>query len=132
MQEEHYTHERKTMEKVILAVDDSASVRKFVLLSLKSKGFRVLSAQDGMEALEILAGEPVSLVITDLNMPNLDGFGLIKSIRENPTTLDLPIIVLSSLSDHDDVKRGMDLGANSYLVKPFNALRLQYEISKYI
>lgn len=120
------------MEKVILAVDDSASVRKFVLLSLKSKGFRVLSAQDGMEALEILASEPVSLVITDLNMPNLDGFGLIKSIRENPTTLDLPIIVLSSLSDHDDVKRGMDLGANSYLVKPFNALRLQYEISKYI
>ncbi len=85
-----------------------------------------------MEALEKLAQERVDLVLTDLNMPNVDGYTLIRSIRSNPDYADLPIIILSSLSKDEDIKEGMDSGANSYLIKPFNTKRIQYEVSKYL
>mgnify|MGYP002147780179 FL=1 len=108
------------------------SVRKFIALSLKSGGYRVISAVDGMDALEILPKEKVDLVITDLNMPNVDGFELVRTIRQNPMYSDLPIIILSSLADVQYIERGMQAGANSYIVKPFNMKKIQYEVSKYI
>lgn len=120
------------MQKTILAVDDSAPVRKFVMLALKSDGFRVITATDGMQALEILATENIDLLITDLNMPNIDGFELIKSVRSNPLTMNIPIIILSSLANNIDIQNGLDLGANSYLIKPFNTRKMQYEVSKYL
>lgn len=116
----------------VLVVDDSETIRKFVTFALRSRNLRVVGARDGLEALETLAAEPADLVITDLNMPGLDGYRLIKALREDPATADLPIIVLSSLSSDDDVQRGLDLGANAYLVKPFDPIRIQYEISKFI
>lgn len=118
--------------KTILVADDSASIRKFVALSLKMQGYNVISATDGMDAMEKLPHEDVSLVITDLNMPNMDGYNLIRSIRSSGNYNELPIIILSSLSSEDDIKEGMESGANSYLVKPFNAKRVQYEVSKYL
>lgn len=118
--------------KTILVADDSASIRKFVTLSLKMQGYNVISATDGMDAMEKLPHEDVSLVITDLNMPNMDGYNLIRSIRSSGNYNELPIIILSSLSSEDDIKEGMESGANSYLVKPFNAKRVQYEVSKYL
>lgn len=120
------------MKKTILTVDDSMSVRKFIALSLKSGGYRVISAVDGMDALEILPKEKVDLVITDLNMPNVDGFELVRTIRQNAVYSDLPIIILSSLADAQYIERGMEAGANSYIVKPFNMKKIQYEVSKYI
>jgi two-component system chemotaxis response regulator CheY len=120
------------MKKTILTVDDSMSVRKFIALSLKSGGYRVISAVDGMDALEILSKEKVDLVITDLNMPNVDGFELVRAIRQNTSFSDLPIIILSSLADAKYIERGMQAGANSYIVKPFNMKKIQYEVSKYI
>lgn len=108
------------------------SVRKFIALSLKSGGYRVISAVDGMDALEILPKEKVDLVITDLNMPNVDGFELVRTIRQNAVYSDLPIIILSSLADAQYIERGMEAGANSYIVKPFNMKKIQYEVSKYI
>lgn len=120
------------MKKTILTVDDSMSVRKFIALSLKSGGYRVISAVDGMDALEILPKEKVDLVITDLNMPNVDGFELVRTIRDNTMYKDLPIIILSSLADAKYIERGMNAGANSYIVKPFNMKKIQYEVSKYI
>jgi two-component system chemotaxis response regulator CheY len=120
------------MKKTILTVDDSMSVRKFIALSLKSGGYRVISAVDGMDALEILPKEKVDLVITDLNMPNVDGFELVRTIRQNVTYSELPIIILSSLADAQYIERGMQAGANSYIVKPFNMKKIQYEVSKYI
>ncbi|MFY7997936.1 MAG: response regulator [Candidatus Kapaibacteriota bacterium] len=120
------------MKKTILTVDDSMSVRKFIALSLKSGGYRVISAVDGMDALEILPKEKVDLVITDLNMPNVDGFELVRTIRQNTTYSELPIIILSSLADAQYIERGMQAGANSYIVKPFNMKKIQYEVSKYI
>jgi two-component system chemotaxis response regulator CheY len=120
------------MKKTILTVDDSMSVRKFIALALKSGGYRVISAVDGMDALEILPKEKVDLVITDLNMPNVDGFELVRTIRENPMYGTLPIIILSSLADAQYIERGMQAGANSYIVKPFNMKKIQYEVSKYL
>lgn len=120
------------MEKTILAVDDSISIRKFISLALRVMGFRLITAVDGMEALEILPNQEIDLLITDLNMPNVDGFELIRTVRANPMYNELPIIILSSLSDQKDIQQGLSLGANSYLVKPFNTKKIQYEVSKYV
>jgi DNA-binding response OmpR family regulator len=120
------------MPKTILLAEDSASVRKFVTLALKIQGYRVITAVDGMEALEILPLEKIDLLITDLNMPNVDGLKLIRTIRQDTEYQDLPIIILSSLSKDEDVNQGMQAGANSYLIKPFNKKRIQYEVAKYL
>lgn len=120
------------MAKHILVADDSATIRKFVSTSLAMLGYDVTIAQDGMDALEKLAGRPVDLVITDLNMPNVDGFEFIKSLRELDAYRAIPIIILSSLSSPEDVTRGMALGANSYINKPFEPKRIQYEVAKYL
>jgi two-component system chemotaxis response regulator CheY len=120
------------MNKTIMAVDDSATVRKFVSVSLSMQGFTVVTASDGMDALEKLPQQPVDLLITDLNMPNMDGFELIKALRENPQYKDLPVVILTSLADQASKETGAQLGVGSYLVKPFSLEKIQYEVSKYI
>ncbi|HPN36874.1 MAG TPA: response regulator [Melioribacteraceae bacterium] len=120
------------MKKVILIADDSPTIRKFVTFSLTMQGFEVISAIDGMEAMELLPKYKVDLVITDLNMPNMDGFELIKTIRQNEDYKDIPIIILSSLAGSEEIERGMSSGANSYMVKPFDPKRIQYEVAKYL
>ncbi len=120
------------MKKVILVADDSPTIRKFVSFALTMRGFEVVAASDGMEAIEYLPSKKFDLIITDLNMPNLDGFELIKSVRENEEYSEIPIIILSSLAGSDDIEKGMSYGANSYLVKPFDPKRIQYEVAKYL
>ena len=120
------------MKKVILVADDSPSIRKFVSFALAMKGFEIISVSDGMEALEKLPTGKISLVITDLNMPNLDGFELIKAIRNNEEMKNIPIIILSSLAGSEEIQKGMEFGANSYLIKPFDPKRVVYEVSKYL
>lgn len=120
------------MKKVILVADDSPTIRKFVSIALSVKGYEIIPCADGMEAMEILPNHKVDLVITDLNMPNLDGFELISSIRKNDSYKDLPIIVLSSLGATEDIQKGLECGANSYLIKPFDPKRVVYEVSKYL
>jgi two-component system chemotaxis response regulator CheY len=120
------------MGKVILVVDDSATVRKFVSASLTMQGFDVIAASDGMDALEKLPSTAFDLVITDLNMPNMDGFELIRSLRENPQYRELPVIILSSLGDSGSIETGRGLGVTSYLMKPFSLEKIQYEVAKYI
>ncbi|MDR0926264.1 MAG: response regulator [Ignavibacteria bacterium] len=120
------------MTKKILIAEDSSSVRKFITFALKLAGYEVTPAVDGMDALEQLPKNKFDMLITDLNMPNVDGIRLIKTIREDPEYKNLPIIILSSLSAEEDIESGLSAGANSYLIKPFNAKRIQYEISKYL
>ncbi len=120
------------MGQFILVVDDSATVRKFVSASLTMQGFTVIAACDGMDALEKLPSSTFDLVITDLNMPNMDGFELIRSLRDNPQYREVPIIILSSLSDSASMETGRALGVNSYLMKPFSLEKIQYEVAKYI
>lgn len=116
----------------VMVVDDSATIRRFVMYALRARGLQVITAEDGQEALETLARTSVDLVITDLNMPKLDGFGLVQAIREDGDFGSLPVIILSSLSDDEDVNRGMNLGATAYLTKPFDETRIQYEVAKHL
>ena len=118
------------MNKVILIVDDSATVRKFVATSLNLKGYKVIAAADGMEALEKMPLENVDLVITDLNMPDMDGFEFIKTLQETPEFKHIPIIILSSITDEEDKKRGYQLGAISYIEKPFSIEKIQKEVER--
>ena len=120
------------MGRKILVAEDSDSIRKFIVFALKLAGFEVVQAVDGMEAMEKMVTPGIELLITDLNMPNMDGFTLIKTLRDSDEFKLLPIIILSSLSKDADVSSGLAFGANSYLIKPFNQKKLMYEIAKYI
>ncbi|PWB68638.1 response regulator [candidate division GN15 bacterium] len=122
------------MSQTILVVDDSPTIVKFVSFSLRNSGFEVVAASDGMDAIEKmshLSGD-VDLVITDLNMPNLDGYGLIGTLRQNERYRQTPIIILSSEDGEDDRQRGMEVGANAYLVKPFKSALLLDEVGKFL
>lgn len=120
------------MGRKVLVVDDSPTIIKFVAFSLKSNGFEVISAADGMDALEKLSHleAGVDLVITDLNMPNVDGYELIATLRQNPRFRKLPIIILSSEESEQDKVKGRQAGADAYLVKPFKSIALLETIGK--
>lgn len=120
------------MSQTILVVDDSPTVVKFVSFSLKKGGYGVVTACDGMDALEKISNltEQVDLVITDLNMPNLDGYALISTLRQNEAHRETPIIILTSEEEEADRQKGMEVGANSYLVKPFQPAVLLTEVTK--
>jgi two-component system, chemotaxis family, chemotaxis protein CheY len=122
------------MSQTILVVDDSPTIVKFVSFSLKNSGFTVVTASDGMDAIEKMShlDATVNLVITDLNMPNLDGYGLIETLRQNEQYRETPVIILSSEDGADDRQRGLSVGANSYLVKPFKSSLLLDEVNKYL
>ena len=120
------------MKQIALIADDSSTVRKFVGFALKSMGIDVVTASDGMDALEKLTSENFDIIITDLNMPYVNGYELISSIREIKDYEDIPIIILSSESAEEDKTKGLSVGANSYMIKPFDAKKLQYEVSKFL
>jgi two-component system chemotaxis response regulator CheY len=117
-----------------MIVDDSPTVLKFVSYSLKNSGFKVITAIDGMDALEKLAAlnQGIDMIITDLNMPNMDGYELISTLRRNDKFGGMPIIILSSEEDEADKRKGEDVGADSYLTKPFKSSVLLYEVSKFL
>lgn len=122
------------MSKTILIVDDSSSVLKFVAFGLRNSGFRVLTASDGMDAIEKMSQteEKIDMIVTDLNMPNMDGYELIATLRQNPSYRETPVIILSSEEGEADIKRGLEVGANSYLIKPFKSEVMINEVKKYI
>ena len=111
------------MAKVILTVDDSASVRQMVKFTLSDAGYTVIEAVDGRDALSKLTN-PVNLVITDLNMPNLDGIGLIRQVRANPACKGIPIIMLTTESQETRKLEGKAAGATGWIVKPFATQQL--------
>ena len=106
------------MSKAILTVDDSSSVRQMVKFTLTDAGYAVVEAVDGRDALAKLTSS-INLVITDLNMPNLDGIGLIRSIRANPAFRGLPILMLTTESQESRKLEGKAAGATGWIVKPF-------------
>ena len=108
----------------VLTVDDSASMRALLRAALTSGGFEVEQAEDGQEALEWLATNEVDVVLTDINMPRLDGFGLIEKLRETALHADRPILVLTTESSADKKARAKNAGATGWIVKPFDADKL--------
>ncbi len=120
------------MEKVILVVDDSSTVRKFVAASLNMKGFRVVTAADGFEALECMPAEKFDLIILDLNMPDMDGFEFMRTLREEPEYHDIPIIILSSMTDLKNKDLALEMGATAFLEKPLSVEAIQREVFRFI
>ncbi len=120
------------MAKTILAVDDSSSLRQMVAFSLKAAGYNVLEAVDGMDGLEKAKLQGVDLVLTDQNMPRMDGLSLIKTLRTLPTYAKTPILMLTTESSDEMKAKGRAAGANGWLVKPFDPQRLIEVVKKVI
>lgn len=118
------------MGKTVLIVDDSSTMRQIVRATLANAGFAVVEAENGRDALNKLPGAKPSLVITDLNMPVMDGLSLIKSIRGQPAHQRTPILMLTTESDEGKKQEGRAVGATGWIVKPFNPERLLAIISK--
>lgn len=110
--------------KRIMTVDDSSTIRQMVALTLRDAGYEVIEAVDGRDALERLAKESIDMLITDLNMPNLDGVGLIREVRKNPAHRFIPIIMLTTESHDSKKQEGKAAGASGWIVKPFKPEQL--------
>jgi two-component system chemotaxis response regulator CheY len=116
----------------ILAVDDSASMRKMVSFTLTGAGYQVTEAVDGQDALEKAQSQTFDLVLTDQNMPRLDGLGLTRKLREHPAFATTPILILTTESSDQMKQQGRAAGATGWLVKPFDPNRLIEIIQKVI
>lgn len=116
----------------ILAVDDSASMRQMVSFTLKSAGFNVVEAVDGQDAWEKANARSFDLVLTDQNMPRMDGITLTKKLRENPNFKGTPILILTTESSDQMKQAGKAAGATGWLVKPFDPARLIEVIGKVV
>jgi two-component system chemotaxis response regulator CheY len=116
----------------ILAVDDSASMRQMVAFTLKGAGYNVIEAADGQEALDKARGAKVDLVLTDQNMPKMDGITLVKSLRGLPSYTGTPILILTTESSDEMKAKGKAAGATGWLVKPFDPGKLLDVIKRVI
>lgn len=104
----------------MLLVDDSTSMREMVSFTLKGAGYEVYQAADGVEALDFAKGKTVDLVITDINMPNMDGYNLIKELRKLPAYKYIPILTLTTEDSSEKKQLGKVAGATGWIVKPFD------------
>ena len=120
------------MAKTILAVDDSGSLRQMLAFSLKAAGYGVIEAVDGEGGLEKARKQTVDLVLTDQNMPGMDGLSLIKALRGMKNYQSVPILMLTTESGDDMKAMGKAAGANGWMVKPFDPARLTEVIRKLI
>ena len=117
--------------KTILIVEDSATTRALIRAVIEELGeFETVEASSGFEALKMLPQQEYDLIITDINMPDINGLELINFVRNNPRYNQIPIIIVSTERSEEDKKRGMALGATAYVTKPFKSLELQETIKK--
>jgi len=118
------------MAKLIMTADDSASVRQMVSFTLKQNGYDVVEAVDGQDALTKLSGKKVDMLLTDLNMPKLDGIGLIKGVRAGALNKFIPIVMLTTESQDSKKAEGKSAGATGWIVKPFKPEQLIAVVKK--
>ena len=118
------------MAATILAVDDSASMRQMVSFTLKHAGYEVVEAADGIDALEYARQNAVNLVLTDVNMPRMDGITLVRELRQLAAYKFTPMLVLTTEAGPDKKAQGKLAGATGWLVKPFNPDKLLATIAK--
>src|SRR4030043_616289 len=114
------------MSRKILIVDDEEVIRKFLRIHLVKLGYEVTEAADGEQAIEQLGGDAFDLLICDILMPKKDGWEVIKEVKSDPKTKDIPVIVLTAKNEDTDMFRGYDMGANYYMTKPFTKSQLLY------
>lgn len=119
--------------KKILIAEDSATMRSLIVSTISAMGdYETIEAANGFEALRILPQEKVDLVITDINMPDINGLELVSFIKGNPNYQSTPLFIVSTEGSERDREKGMALGADAYLVKPFSPVELQSLINQYL
>jgi two-component system chemotaxis response regulator CheY len=118
------------MSMTILTVDDSRTMRDMLKLALSDAGFRVVQAEDGMHGLEVLRIEVPDVIVTDINMPRMDGYGFIKGVRSDDRHRAVPILVLTTESDAEKKERARRAGATGWIVKPFDPVKLVSAIKR--
>ncbi len=113
------------MTATVLTVDDSRTMRDMLMMALSQAGFNVVQAVDGLDGIETLEASAIpDVIVTDINMPRLDGFGFIERLRKDPRWRATPILVLTTESDPGKKARAREAGATGWIVKPFNADKL--------
>ena len=112
------------MTMTVLTVDDSRTMRDMLKFALSGGGYRVVQAVDGLDGIEVLEQETPKVIITDINMPNLDGFGFIEHVRKDDRFRFVPIIVLTTEADAEKRNRSRQAGATGWIVKPFDPVKL--------
>lgn len=118
--------------KTILVVDDSSSLRTAVRIALTGAGFDVVEAEDGKQGLSKLDGRKYHLVISDVNMPNLDGFGFVSTMKQLPAYKYTPVVMLTTETGEDKKERGKAAGAKAWIIKPFLPPQLLSVVSKLV
>ncbi|MDQ6927823.1 MAG: response regulator [Actinomycetota bacterium] len=108
----------------VLVVDDDPVILELLRLNFELEGFEVVSACDGRAGFDRAVAEAPDLVISDIMMPNVDGLQMLQQLRADPGTAELPVLLLSAKAQHNEVQRGLDLGADDYVTKPFDPLEL--------
>jgi two-component system chemotaxis response regulator CheY len=117
----------------ILIAEDSSTMRSLIVATISAMGdYQLIEAANGFEALRILPREKVDLVITDINMPDINGLELISFIKNNPNYKQTPLFIISTEGSEKDRDKGLSLGADAYLVKPFNPEELQDLVRQYL
>ena len=120
------------MAKTVMVVDDSSSVRQVVSIALKGAGYEVIEASDGKDALAKLIGQKIHLMISDVNMPNMDGITLVKEVKKLANYKFTPIIMLTTESQEAKKQEGQAAGAKAWVVKPFQPAQMLAAVSKLI
>ncbi|WP_136415249.1 MULTISPECIES: response regulator [Oxalobacteraceae] len=120
------------MKKTILIVDDSASLRQVVGIALKGAGYDVIEASDGKVALSTLDGRKIHLVISDVNMPNMDGITFVQEMKKLPAYRFTPVIMLTTESQEAKKREGQAAGAKAWVVKPFQPAQMLMAVSKLV
>jgi len=120
------------MAKTVMIVDDSASLRQVVHIALKGAGYDVLEGCDGKDALSKMTGQKIHLIISDVNMPNMDGIAFVKEVKKLPNYKFTPIIMLTTESQEAKKQEGQAAGAKAWVVKPFKPEQMLMAVSKLI
>jgi two-component system chemotaxis response regulator CheY len=119
--------------KTILIADDSAPMRAMLVAIVEALGdYRIVEASSGFEALRLLPREHVDMILTDINMPDINGLELISYLRTNPNYKNIPVFIISTEGSARDIEKGKQLGADEYIVKPFSPPTLQQLINQYL
>lgn len=120
------------MAKTILIVDDSASLRQVVHIALAQAGYDVVEACDGLDGLAKLDGRRVHLIISDVNMPNMDGISFVRAVRQHPDYRFIPIVMLTTEAQEDRKREGQMAGARAWVVKPFQPEQMLKAVAKLV
>lgn len=119
------------MGKKILVVEDSAATRSLIVSTLEDLGdIEVIDVPNGFEALKAIPSQPFDLILTDINMPEINGLEIISFVKKHPDYRSIPMIILSTEQSQEDIQKGLSLGASEYLTKPFDPDRLKEAVSR--